>query len=329
MSPAATSIAGVLTVTTAPVISVQPSPESICSGSATSFSVTANATGGRITYQWQSDVSGVIENLSNGGVYSNVTTATMGISNVTGLNNTNYLCIVTNATCSISSNQALLTVLNPPLIKNQPVQANVCSGSGTSFAVTATGSNLSYQWQLSANGSTYTNLNNTGVYTGVNADSLIISNVTGLNNMLYRCIINGACNPAATSGSVLLSVYNSISINSQPENSIQCAGNSVQFSVIATGGQFTYQWQSNVSGAFENMNFSPVDSDVTSPTLKISDVTGLNNTSYLCIISNGSCNIASNPALLTVLNPPVISSQPVSVNVCSGSTARFFSYSFR
>src|SRR5262249_33990835 len=69
-APAATSTAATLTVNTASAISTQPTAHSACSGSSTTFSVTA--TGGSLTYQWRKDAV----NLSNGGNISGATTAT-------------------------------------------------------------------------------------------------------------------------------------------------------------------------------------------------------------------------------------------------------------
>ena len=126
-------------MTTAPTITTEPASVFNLSGYKADFSITA--TGTTLSYQWQSNVSGAYENLSNGGIYSNVTTATLNISNVTGLNNTNYICIVSNGSCSISSTPAILTILNAPVISVQPTPATSSTGIGASFTITATGGN--------------------------------------------------------------------------------------------------------------------------------------------------------------------------------------------
>lgn len=75
----------------------------------------------------------------------------------------------------------------------QPVNRSVTAPTGTTFAVTsaATGafSALTYAWQISTDsGATWTNLTNTGVYSGVGTATLTISNSTGLNGRQYRVI---------------------------------------------------------------------------------------------------------------------------------------------
>ncbi|MEO5570633.1 MAG: hypothetical protein ABIT08_09305, partial [Bacteroidia bacterium] len=84
-------------------ITAQPAANvAVCSGADTSFSLTApGATG----YQWQEYNGSVWSNLANGGVYSNVTTATLNLTGVTtGINNYQYRCVVTNGCSSLTSN---------------------------------------------------------------------------------------------------------------------------------------------------------------------------------------------------------------------------------
>ena len=103
----ATSAAGTLTVNTLPVVTVNPVDVTVCEGVGTSFSVRHGA---GITYQWQEDSGGGFMNLANGGVYSNVTTAAMSISNVLGKGGYRYRAVV-SGTCSpgATSTSATLT----------------------------------------------------------------------------------------------------------------------------------------------------------------------------------------------------------------------------
>ncbi|NTW32438.1 MAG: hypothetical protein HGB12_07415 [Bacteroidetes bacterium] len=94
---------------TSPNITVEPASVNTCLGSGSeSFSVTA--TGG-LSYQWQEYISSW-NNLSNAGLYSNVNTATLTITNPTvAMNSNKYRCIVSGS-CSPAaiSSSALLTV---------------------------------------------------------------------------------------------------------------------------------------------------------------------------------------------------------------------------
>ena len=74
-----------LTVNSAPSITTNPSNAAICSGANTTFTVAGSNT--PTSYQWQVDNGGGFANISNGGVYSGATTATLSITGATvGMN---------------------------------------------------------------------------------------------------------------------------------------------------------------------------------------------------------------------------------------------------
>jgi hypothetical protein len=93
-------------------ISAQPANESVTAPAAASFSVTASTNdGGTLSYQWEVDDGGGYVN-ATGGVYSNDTTATLDISDSTGLNGYLYRCVIssTGGSADITSSAATLTV---------------------------------------------------------------------------------------------------------------------------------------------------------------------------------------------------------------------------
>ncbi len=126
----ATSSAGALTVATAPVITASPSNQTVQVGLITTF--TAAATGNPApTFQWQVSTDGgsTYANLANAAPYSNVTTATLGISATTGsLSGNRYRVLATNAAASTPSSAALLTVTL--CLGNPPSAGWVCVGLG-------------------------------------------------------------------------------------------------------------------------------------------------------------------------------------------------------
>lgn len=93
-------------------ITSQPAASSEATGSATSFAVVASASPtATLTFQWQVDTGSGFGNVTEAGVYSNVTTATLSISDNTGLDGNLYRCVVTgtNTGATATSNSALLT----------------------------------------------------------------------------------------------------------------------------------------------------------------------------------------------------------------------------
>ncbi|HPD31199.1 MAG TPA: immunoglobulin domain-containing protein [Phycisphaerae bacterium] len=100
-----TSNAAGLTLKAATTITQHPSDQTVATGGTANFSVAA-AGDGALTYQWQKNQV----NLSNGGHYSGVTTATLTVSNADSNDAASYRCVVT-AGCGIAtSNSATLTV---------------------------------------------------------------------------------------------------------------------------------------------------------------------------------------------------------------------------
>lgn len=93
-----------------PYFTTQPSSHSIAAPTATSFTVVVSSDIA-LTYNWQVSTNGGSSwSNASGGVYTNNTTATLNISNSTGLNGYLYRCQVTNTLGTTTSNNATLTV---------------------------------------------------------------------------------------------------------------------------------------------------------------------------------------------------------------------------
>jgi hypothetical protein len=111
---AATSTRRALTVNTIASITTPPASATVCSGGATDLTVVTAGTS--VTYQWQvSTNNGGTWNNATGGVYSNDQTATLHISDATGLNGYQYRVLVNSpAPCSnaLTSATATLSVGN-------------------------------------------------------------------------------------------------------------------------------------------------------------------------------------------------------------------------
>ncbi|MBK7887705.1 MAG: T9SS type A sorting domain-containing protein [Bacteroidetes bacterium] len=111
----ATSNFAQLTVINIPTIVTQPASVTVCPNQIANLTLSASGTG--LTYQWQNRMgsSGSWVNCSNGAIYSGSTANTLQILNLTGLNNYQYRCVVTNSNaCSATSNAVLLTVYTTP-----------------------------------------------------------------------------------------------------------------------------------------------------------------------------------------------------------------------
>jgi len=142
----------VLTVISPVTILSSPVNSLLCSGSNTNFAVSGSSTQA-IIYQWQENSGSGFTNVSNGGVYSGVTSATLTITGATTLmNGYQYRCLLSNATCTTPaiSGIATLTVRQlptvslaaAPFITLLPGQTTTLTASPSS----ATGGVLTTNW---------------------------------------------------------------------------------------------------------------------------------------------------------------------------------------
>jgi M6 family metalloprotease-like protein len=95
----------------------------------------------------------------------------------------------------------------PPSISANPADRTVRTGTTASFSVTASGTSLTYQWQISTNGgSAFANV--TAGTGGTTATYTTAATISTDNGSKYRCIVSGACLPTATSTAATLTVTN-------------------------------------------------------------------------------------------------------------------------
>ena len=110
-----TSNAVALTIRTTPAITTNPNNASAPTGTNTSFTVAASNS--PTSYTWEVSTNGgtIWSTVSNGGVYTNATAATLNITGATiGMNNYKYRASVTNSCgTSVVSSTATLTVTLP------------------------------------------------------------------------------------------------------------------------------------------------------------------------------------------------------------------------
>src|ERR1051325_1466078 len=336
-SPSATSNRVALTVNIVPSISGQPVAQTVCVGVTASFSVTAAGTG--LTYQWRKNGVTISDGATgNGSTYSGTTSSTLQITNTASADAataaTGFDCVVTG-TCapSVTSSRGALTVNSAPAITGQPTSQTVCSGSTSSFSVTATGAGLAFQWRK--NGVNLTNgaTGNGSTYSGATSATLQITGTAAGDAALaatgFDCVVTGSCSPSATSNRVALTVNIVPSISGQPVAQTVCVGVTASFSVTAAGTGLTYQWRKNgvtiSDGATGN---GSTYSGTTSSTLQITNTASADAataaTGFDCVVT-GTCapSVTSSRVALTVNSAPAITGQPTSQTVCSGSTSSF------
>lgn len=314
-----------LTVNEVPAITNQPTNTTTCDGSNASFTVAA--TGTNLSYQWEVNSGSGWSNVTNGGVYSNATTATLNITGATvAMSGNMYRCTI-SGTCppAVTTNSVQLTVNTLPAVTSSPTNKTICPATNTSFTCSGTGTSIAYQWQVN-NGSGWANISNGGVYSNVTTNTLNITGATlGMTGYKYRCNISGACTPTVSTSDALLTVTNENLISTHPANTLVCTGTPGNMFIAATGFNLTYQWQINTGSGWTNAANGSQYSGVTSNTIVFLNPT-LTQNGYMfrCITTNacGTTN-TSNSGSLSVITAPTITSQPTSKTICKGSNTSF------
>jgi hypothetical protein len=306
-TPAVTSSCAVLTVIVPTTVTTSPSNVTICDGGNTSFTVVG--TGAGIIYQWQVNTGSGFVNVTDGGVYSGATTATLTLTGVnTSYNNYQYRCQLSNAICTTPavSSLATLTVNSLPAITTSPVSQTVCSASNVTFTAAATGTGISYQWQVN-NGTGFANITNGGVYSGATTNTLVITGTTvSLNSYQYRCVVSGTCTPAATTAAATLTVHNPVVIATNPANKEVCAGIDATFNAAGLSvPAVIYQWQYSTNGG---TSWSAVTGATSPSYTAVAPGVSASGTLYRCLLSSATCptTAATTNALLTVRVVPAV-----------------------
>lgn len=294
-----------------PAITTQPANQSACVGNTATFTVVATG-----TYQWQVNTGSGFTNIS-GATSASYTTAAV----TTGMNGYQYQCIVSGQCGSTTTSTATLTVNTAPAISAHPVSQAVCAGSAVTFSVAASGSGLTYQWQLNT-GSGFADI------AGANASSYNLATTTvGQNGYQYRCVVSGTCTPPATSNAATLNVSSTVTVTTNPSNSTVCELTNTSFTVAAAGSGLTYQWQVSTDGGtnYTNLSATAVYGGVNSATLTLTAVPYTYNTyRYRCVVSSGVCTPGvSTAATLTVNTLPNISAHPANATICEGAANTF------
>jgi gliding motility-associated-like protein len=303
-----TTTAATLTVNAAPAVTAS-SPNSRCGAGTVSLAATASAG----TLNWYSAMVGG-PSLGTGSPFT-----TPAISSTT-----NYYVDATNAGCTTASRTAVLATVNDlPSIVDQPSNSTICEATNASFTVNASGSGLTYQWQLNT-GSGWNNISNGAVYAGVNSSTLSITGATkAMNAYQYQVIVGGTCAPSVTSTAATLSVNANPAIVANPSSTSTCDGNNASFSVSATGTAINYQWQENRGSGWNNITDGGVYSGTTVNTLTITGASAaMNNYQYRAAL-DGACGavVNSNAATLTVNSLPIVTGNTPATRCGTGTVS--------
>jgi hypothetical protein len=261
-----------LTVNQNVVVASAPVSLTNCPGTSARFNV--NATGTGLSYQWCKGASPLPGQTGSSLVLSSVSAADAGTYSV-----------VVNGVCGNAvTNSASLTVNQSVVVASTPVSLTNCPGTRASFNVSATGTDLNYQWRKDA-----------AAISGATGSSYDIGSVTARDAGRYDVVINGSCGSVTSSAAVL--TVNARTVASPLASPTNNLGTSITFTTLASGiGPLAYVWKkngANVAGA-------------TTASLTLTNLTYSDGGVYSVEVS-GTCDTAVQAATLTINHPPTVS----------------------
>jgi len=200
------------------------------------------------------------------------------------------ICTVTNCT--------------KPTITTDPTSVTKCEGSNTSFTVAATGTTISYQWQVDTGSGNYTDIS------GETSTTLSRNAVTtSMNGYKYRCVVTEAKDgPCSTTSNPATLTIDTKPVASAGGSKTICSNSTATVSGVSVSTGTTYSWTENGNGSIT------ADANTLTPTYTpaISDV-GTPVTLTMATVSGNTC---PNPADVTY----TVNVDPLPTAVSSGNT---------
>ncbi|MBX2965605.1 MAG: gliding motility-associated C-terminal domain-containing protein [Cyclobacteriaceae bacterium] len=181
----------------------------------------------------------------------------------------------------------------PIIISTQPTSTNACQGTPPTVTLTTSASgnpSIGYQWQIYESGA-YTDLTNSGPFTGVTTNTLTINTTNGPAFGYYRCTISGTNVVNANTNPVY------VSIGATPTAPVVPGASScspASFTLSVTNPQNgDYRWYTVPTGGTPISIFNYYNTPVLSAT-----------TTYYVDFFDGSCRSARTPVTVTISSPP-------------------------
>ena len=309
---------------TPPVITVQPADAQATVGANALF--TASAQGSAITWAWQRSTDGGVTWTAVGnGVTASADGATTQLA-VVGVNlgdtNSRFRAIASSAGAQTLSSAAILTVSSavvPASISVQPMPQRVSVGGSVSFAVTAAGSALQYQWQSSRDDSNWVNVAN------ATAPTLVLQGLTlEANGTRYRVVVSNSGGSVTSTAAELtvVAIAAAPAFTLQPLAASVTTPNAANFTVEVSGQPNpTLQWQrgNNGGSSFVDLAGATGNSYSTGATA-LSD----NGAIFRVVATNSAGSVTSAAVGLNVAAAPaapIVTEQPQDVRVVAGQVA--------
>ena len=272
-----------------------------------------------VTYQWY-------RSSDNGANWDPIDTAAGRKATYTftasySQNGYRYKCKATKLLNTATSSPVTLTV-NPKItINSTPNGTILYTLDSYKHVINATGENLKYKWEHSADGTNWT-----GAYTTTTNYQTIMYNLSQAGTVrFYRCTVYNSY-ASVTSSAWCVFVLPVMNFTSNPVNKTCYENESVTFSAVLTTvankltQPVTYRWEYSTDGK----KWSEVqETSATTSTLSITAKSKYAGAYFRCTAVSGKYSATSESAQLTTKPRVKITSNPVSTSVSEGKKAVF------
>jgi len=291
----------------------------VTEGDSAVFSV--EASGEDLTYKWYWRRKA--DRPWNESTFEGSDTDTMTVPAALSRDGYQYRCCITNSDgVTVKSDISTLKVAQKPEITVQPEDISVKEGGMAEFSVTASGTELSYQWQFKTKLSDWKNCSESTA--GYNCPELKVAAEMKRDGYLYRCIVKNAAGYEVVSSSVKLGVFipSHAEITAEPQNVLVPAGSTAQMRIGVQGDVAGYQWywRKNSTCQWAESTFEGNDTSVMSVPAELKR----NGYQYRCCITLEDGSVIESAAAVLGIIPAennIIVSQPSSAELSAGETA--------
>ena len=186
------------------------------------------------------------------------------------------------------------------VITAQPQNYVGKAGEINYFEIAATGTGLTYQWEMSKNGgSTWEKM--TSSFSGYNTNRVGVTMKSERNGWKFRCVVTDKNGNQAVSNAAEIKM-STVNITKQPQSYTGKAGEINYFEIAATGTGLTYQWEMSKNGGstWEKMtsSFSGYNTNRVGVTMK----SERNGWKFRCVVTDKNGNQAvSNAATINII----------------------------
>ena len=286
-------------------IITSPVTDTICSGADGQLNI--EVSGDNLRYQWLYKIySTSFGTMSGSSAYNGEKTATL---NTTPGLSTSYKVRIYGECGDVTSEPVSVSIQDLSVAKS-PSNLQVCGNEYASFSAQFNGPTSAFKWQVD-DGNGFVDIVNNTSYEGYDSQTLIVKNVTGKNDYLFKCIGFDVCSQELETSTAKLTTITKGNLDSLVNNLACSPGTYRTKAYYSSATPPMYFWQIDSGYGFELL------AQETSNQMSIYVTEEYQG--YKVRLISESCNIRDTSEVLTLNlneNPSPVGSWPSSLTIC-------------